>query len=73
MRQSNHEDQAARPYWVVIDDQQELAIWPGGRDLPEGWQRTEKHGTRGECLAFIKWGRVSRPSHKSDFAHYSPQ
>lgn len=73
MQHNHQESQTARQYWVVINEEQELAVWPADRELPVGWQRTGKHGTRGECLAYIKLGRVARPSRKHSLAHEEAQ
>jgi MbtH protein len=40
-------------YDVVVNDEEQYSIWRVDRELPGGWQRIGKTGTREECLAHI--------------------
>lgn len=71
MIDKTREHHATREYWVVRNDQQELAVWPADRELPLGWQRTTKQGTYAECLAYIKLGCAAQ--RKPAIAPESPQ
>jgi MbtH protein len=44
---------AATPYKVVINDEEQYSIWPADRELPLGWREAGKSGTKEECLAHI--------------------
>jgi len=46
-------DAPARPYLVVLNDEEQYSIWPAGRELPSGWQPDGFTGTEEECLAHI--------------------
>lgn len=39
---------------VVVNHEEQYSIWPLDRELPLGWKEMGKHGTRSECLAYIK-------------------
>lgn len=39
---------------VVINDEEQFSIWPADRELPLGWRKAGKHGTKAECLAWIE-------------------
>ena len=41
-------------YAVVINHEEQYSIWPDDRELPPGWKRVGKTGTRKECLAYIE-------------------
>ena len=46
--------QEARPYLVVVNDEEQYSIWRTGRDLPAGWRPDGFTGTEEECLAYIE-------------------
>ncbi|AJQ95472.1 MbtH family protein [Gynuella sunshinyii] len=39
---------------VVVNHEQQYAIWPSYKDIPGGWQKAGKCGLKDECLAYIK-------------------
>jgi MbtH protein len=39
---------------VVVNDEEQYSIWPGGRELPPGWRAEGVVGDREECLAHIE-------------------
>lgn len=43
----------AASFDVVVNHEEQYSIWPAGRELPAGWRRTGKTGTRPECVAHI--------------------
>lgn len=43
----------ARPYLVVVNDEEQYSIWLADRELPAGWRAEGKSGTKDECLAHI--------------------
>jgi MbtH protein len=54
---SESREEKARPekiYKVVINHEEQYAIWPLDRELPQGWRNAGKSGSKAECLAFIE-------------------
>ncbi len=41
-------------YEVVKNHEEQYSIWPADRELPPGWDKAGKSGTKAECLAFIE-------------------
>lgn len=41
-------------YAVVVNGEQQYAIWPVIRDLPAGWKESGYRGSRSDCLAYIE-------------------
>ncbi len=41
-------------YEVVKNHEDQYSIWPADRELPLGWDKAGKSGTKAECLAFIE-------------------
>ena len=41
-------------YVVVVNHEEQYSIWPEYRDLPAGWTRVDKTGSKEECLAYIQ-------------------
>jgi MbtH protein len=40
-------------YDVVVNDEEQFSIWPSCKELPRGWRRAGKQGSKQECLAYI--------------------
>ena len=38
---------------VVINHESQYSIWPSGREMPGGWQKEGKVGSKIECLEYI--------------------
>jgi MbtH protein len=51
---AEHNTQEATVYNVVVNHEEQYSIWPDYRQVPEGWRRAGKTGTKQECLEFIK-------------------
>lgn len=41
-------------YAVVVNDEEQYAVWPLGRDRPAGWREEGTIGTKEECLQHIE-------------------
>jgi MbtH protein len=39
---------------VVLNHEEQYSVWPVDRPNALGWRDAGKHGTRAECLAYIK-------------------
>jgi len=44
----------ARPYAVVVNDEEQYSIWPAEREMPAGWRAGGFTGTEEDCLAYIE-------------------
>ena len=40
-------------YVVVLNDEEQYAIWPTGKPLPDGWRGEGMAGTEDECSAHV--------------------
>ena len=47
------ETDATQRYEVVINPEEQYSIWFADRELPAGWRKAGKNGTKQECLAHI--------------------
>lgn len=41
-------------YLVVVNEQEQYALWPAERELPTGWQAEGTRGDEQECLRHIE-------------------
>ena len=41
-------------YQVILNHEEQYSIWPGDKEIPAGWNRAGKTGTKAECLEYIK-------------------
>ena len=41
-------------YAVVVNHEEQYSIWWADRDLPAGWKKVGKEGTKQECLDHIE-------------------
>jgi len=41
-------------YLVLVNEEGQYSLWPGFRDVPNGWTATGPRGNRKECLAWIE-------------------
>ncbi|WP_348637293.1 MbtH family protein [Caulobacter sp. NIBR1757] len=48
------ENQDTTVYEVVVNHEEQYSIWPADRELPLGWNKAGKSGTKAECLAWIE-------------------
>lgn len=47
------EDEDARAYTVVVNQEEQYSIWLADSPLPEGWSEAGKRGSKAECLTHI--------------------
>lgn len=40
-------------YRVVVNHEEQYAIWPAHKELPPGWRDAGKTGNKSECVAFV--------------------
>jgi MbtH protein len=41
-------------YEAVVNQEEQYSIWPADRELPLGWNKAGKQGTKTEVLAWIE-------------------
>ena len=56
MSATSEGDEAATETKVVVNDEEQMSIWPADRANPAGWRDEGTRGTREACLEHI--GRV---------------
>lgn len=39
---------------VVKNDEEQYSIWPSDKEVPLGWMKSGKVGTKEECLSYVK-------------------
>lgn len=47
------DDDDTTVYRVVVNDEEQYAIWPTHLDNPRGWRDAGMSGTRAECMAHV--------------------
>jgi MbtH protein len=50
---TEHDDEGAT-FTVVLNDEEQYAIWPQTHELPAGWREAGRRGSRAECLAYVE-------------------
>lgn len=48
------DEQDTTIYEVVVNHEEQYSIWPAERELPLGWNKAGKNGSKAECLAYIE-------------------
>lgn len=46
--------QAEAQYAVVVNDEEQYSIWPAEKEIPLGWNKAGKQGSKEACLSHIK-------------------
>jgi len=54
MEQAIDTNAQANAYKVVVNSEEQYAIWPFSLYNPAGWRDAGKHGTKEECLDFVR-------------------
>jgi MbtH protein len=44
----------AQRYCVVVNHEEQYAIWMAGRVVPAGWREVGTSGSKADCLAYIE-------------------
>lgn len=39
---------------VLLNDEEQYALWPADRETPAGWRESGKTGTKDECLVYVE-------------------
>ena len=50
----NREEKDETLYKVVVNYEEQYSIWPASRANPLGWKDGGKHGSKKECLDYVK-------------------
>jgi len=48
-----HETSSTSAYRVLVNDDQQVLVWPAVRVPPAGWRQTRMTGSQAECLAYV--------------------
>ena len=51
---SGWDEKDDREYMVVVNAEEQYSVWFADRDLPLGWKKVGKSGTKQECLDYIE-------------------
>jgi len=51
---SNQDVQAVALFEVVLNDEEQYSIWPVEKEIPLGWKKAGKQGSKETCLEYIK-------------------
>jgi len=54
MSLNGHDQEDTALYYVVTNHEGQYSIWPNHKELPLGWERAGKMGTKSECLAYVE-------------------
>ena len=49
-----HEETESQLYVVVVNDEEQYALWPANRQPPCGWRVAHASDTREACLNYVK-------------------
>lgn len=41
-------------YTVLINQEEQYSLWFANREIPPGWKKAGKSGSKSECLLYIK-------------------
>ena len=41
-------------YVVVVNHEEQFALWPEDKEIPKGWRAAGKSGAKEDCLTFVK-------------------
>jgi MbtH protein len=41
-------------YVVVVNHEEQFALWPDGKEIPKGWRSAGKSGAKADCLTYVK-------------------
>jgi MbtH protein len=39
---------------VLLNDEEQYALWPDDREVPAGWRESGKSGSKADCLAYVE-------------------
>ncbi|MET9535119.1 MULTISPECIES: MbtH family protein [unclassified Streptomyces] len=48
-----NEEDDGRTYEVVSNHEEQYSLWPAERELPAGWNKAGKSGSKAECMEYI--------------------
>ena len=54
MTWKDRETEDTTTYKVIVNHEEQYAIWPEFKEIPSGWRYGDKTGTKTDCLAHIK-------------------
>lgn len=54
MTWKDRETEDTTTYKVIVNHEEQYAIWPEFKEIPAGWRYGDKTGAKADCLAYIK-------------------
>ena len=54
MTWKDRETEDTTTYKVIVNHEEQYAIWPEYKEIPAGWRYGDKAGAKADCLAYIK-------------------
>ena len=54
MTWKDRETEDTTTYKVIVNEEEQYAIWPEFKEIPAGWTYGDKAGAKADCLAYIK-------------------
>ena len=54
MTWKDRETEDTTTYKVIVNHEEQYAIWPEFKEIPAGWRYGDKAGSKVDCLAYIK-------------------
>lgn len=49
-----NEEEDNQTYQVIMNSEEQYSLWLAEREVPLGWQKEGKSGSKAECLAYIE-------------------
>jgi len=74
MTWKDRETEDTTTYKVIVNGEEQYAIWPEFKEIPTGWNYGNKSGAKADCLAYIKevWVDMRPLSVRQQMAHPVP-
>lgn len=50
----SHLENELEQFTVVVNAEEQYALWPAWRPVPDGWTATEVSGSKSECTDYVE-------------------
>ena len=74
MTWKDRETEDTTTYKVIVNEEEQYAIWPEYKEIPTGWRFGDKAGAKSDCLAYIQeaWTDMRPLSVRQKMAQQTP-
>ena len=74
MTWNDRENEDTTTYKVIVNGEEQYAIWPEYKEIPTGWRYGDKAGAKADCLAYIQevWIDMRPLTVRQQMAHPTP-